>query len=210
MSTPSYSAATMNGRRLVVGVRRTRADAGDEGAFACEDPAVPVGLRPTREGHDRRAGVQRPLGQHQRVGAHQHAVLVGVAIAGAKFPGFDAAQDGTGVTAHDSGVFARAELVGTVGRGGTAAASGVAVSIGMAGMSGGVSGAVGARGAGAATAGTVLSFGTVAASGPRGLSHEILLLRELRGRGVGGAAAGNALGSRCMRLAKPLRPLWPV
>ena len=106
------------GRGLVVRVGGARSDAGDEGAIAGEDPAVPVLEARARERHHRRARFERPLRQHQRVGSHQHPVLVGVAVAGAELSGLDAAQDGAGVAANDPGLLpgARACPCGRRGR----------------------------------------------------------------------------------------------
>ena len=159
-------------RWLVVGVGGARADAGDEGAVAGEGPAVPVGDGLAREGHDRGARVERPLGEHQGIGAHQAAVLVGVAVAGAELPGLDAAQDGAGVAAHDPGFLAGAELAGAGGAGG-----------GRSGAAGEAGGSVGAGEAGVAAVGTAVAFGPATASGRRGFSHDGLPLQGLRARG---------------------------
>ena len=87
------------GRGLVVGIGGGGADAGDEGALALPQFAAP-GVAALDEGDAGEIGLGQ---QHQRIDPHQRAVLVGVAVAGAGAAGADAAQDGTGIAAHDAG-----------------------------------------------------------------------------------------------------------
>jgi hypothetical protein len=93
---------------LVVGVRGGRAHAGDEDLVGVQQVAVPVGvggigrLRSfgTRavERHQRgRLALHRAAQEHDGVDAHQHAFLVGVAVARAGAPVGDLAQHGAGV-----------------------------------------------------------------------------------------------------------------
>ncbi|MNS82489.1 hypothetical protein D3C72_1162350 [compost metagenome] len=94
------------GRGLVVGIRGGRAHAGDEDLVGVQQVAAPVGrgvclgrlgAGPV-EGHERRlfAG-KRAAQQHHRVDAHQHALAVGVAVAGAGAAVGDLAQHRAGV-----------------------------------------------------------------------------------------------------------------
>ena len=87
------------GRRLVVGIGRGGADAGDEGALALAELAAPGGAA-LDEGDARQVGLGQ---QHQRIDAQKLAVLVGIAVAGAGAARPDAAQHGTGIAAHDAG-----------------------------------------------------------------------------------------------------------
>ncbi len=72
---------------------------------------VPVPANGTRSP----PGVDHPLGEENRIGADQRAVLVGVAAAGAGAAGADAAEHRTGVAADDAVLLARAEALGHVG-----------------------------------------------------------------------------------------------
>ena len=87
-------------RGLVVGIGRGGADAGDEGALASAELAAP-GIAALDEGDAREIGLGQ---QHQWIDAHQLAVLVGIAVAGAGAARPDAAQHRTGIAAHDAGL----------------------------------------------------------------------------------------------------------
>ena len=89
------------GRRFVVRIGGTRADAGQEGLAARQDVAVPVpGVR--QEGHDF-ALVRQGLVDHgHRIDPRQPPIPVGVAVAGAGASLADAAQHGTGVAYNDA------------------------------------------------------------------------------------------------------------
>ena len=87
------------GRGLVIGIGGGGADAGDEGALTLSEFAAP-GFAAFDERDAREIGLGQ---QHQGIDPHQCAILVGIAVAGAGAAGTDAAQDRTGVAAHDAG-----------------------------------------------------------------------------------------------------------
>ena len=84
-------------RRLVVGIGGAGADGGDENARLVNDLAVPVagGL----ERHQPPAMGHRALQHNMRIDAHQFAIVIGIAIAGARRARLDVAHDRTGIAA---------------------------------------------------------------------------------------------------------------
>src|SRR5262249_42620963 len=85
-------------RRLVVGIGRGGADAGDERAFTFTKLASPIAAA-FDEGDPGEVGLGQ---QHQGIDAHQLAVLVGIAVAGAGTAGTDAAQHRARITSDNT------------------------------------------------------------------------------------------------------------
>ncbi len=85
------------GRRLVVGIGGAGADRGDEHAGLVHDLAVPVAAGLER--HQPSAMRHRLLQHDMRIDAHQFAVMIGVAIAGAGRARLDVAHHRTGIAA---------------------------------------------------------------------------------------------------------------
>ena len=69
------------GCRLVVGIGGAGADAGDELLGLAQQPALPVLV--AQERHHRAVAGLDPLGHHQRIDPGEHALDVGIAVAGA-------------------------------------------------------------------------------------------------------------------------------
>jgi hypothetical protein len=101
------------GRRLVVRVGGRCADAGDEDLVGVQQVAVPVGGRravfglASREGHQRRRLARQFAAQEQhRIDPHQHAVAVGIAVAGAGAAVGDLAEHRAGIAFDLAGAHA--------------------------------------------------------------------------------------------------------
>ena len=85
------------GRGLVVGIGGAGADRGDEHVRLVDDLAVPVAAGLER--HQPSAMRYRALQHDMRIDAHQLAVVIGVAIAGARRARLDVAHHRTGIAA---------------------------------------------------------------------------------------------------------------
>ena len=85
------------GRRLVIGIGGAGADRGDEHVGLVDDLAVPVAAGLER--HQPSAMRYRSLQHDMRIDAHQFAVVIGIAIAGARRARLDVAHHRTGIAA---------------------------------------------------------------------------------------------------------------
>ena len=93
-------------RGLIVGVGRARPDRGHEDGLVGKNVARPFGLLAReREGNDAAAAFDRALEQDMGIDAHELAVAVGVAVAGASHAEADVTGDRTGVAADLVGAF---------------------------------------------------------------------------------------------------------
>src|SRR5262249_37072958 len=85
-------------RRFVVRIRRAGADGGDEHIGAAQELTVPSSARVER--HHPTALIDRATQKNMRIGAHDPAILVCIAVASAGHARLDVAHHRTGVAAH--------------------------------------------------------------------------------------------------------------
>ena len=102
---PVHLRGNDEGRGLVVGIGGARADRGHEDRLVGKDFARPFGLLSREKGTTTPPALDRALEQDMRIDAHEFAVAVGVAVAGASHAEADVTGDRTGVAADLVGAF---------------------------------------------------------------------------------------------------------